>query len=418
MALETTDAQVRKLMEEFGKHGKVGVAALRSGMHRDTAAKYLKKRKLPSELKKRRTWRTRPDPFEQDWHLVEALLRDAPELEAKALFEWFSEHERPGKYQEGQVRTFQRRVKRWRATEGPPKEVFFAQEHRPGEAIQTDFTSGNELGVTIGGEAFPHLLCHVVLPYSNWEWTTVCRSESMAALRRGSQAAVFRLGKRPQWHQTDNSTAATHEIGGGKRDFNTEYVELMEHLGMKPRTIGVGKSNQNGDVEALNGAHKRRLKQHLLLRGSKDFDSVVEYEVWVQGVCGKANELRRERFVEDLTAMEPVTVGRLPEWKEERTRVTSGSTIRIKHNTYSVPSQLIEEWVKVRVYDDRLEVWYADASQVTIERLLGRFGHRINYRHVIESLVRKPWAFERYRYRDGCRSPGATAHTGHAAAAG
>lgn len=399
-ALQTTDAQVRKLMEEFGKHGRVGVAALRSGMHRDTATKYLKERKLPSELKTPRDWRTRPNPFEEDWYLVEGLLVDAPELEAKALFGWLSEHACPGRYQEGQVRTFQRLVKRWRATEGPPKEVFFAQEHRPGEAMQTDFTSGNELGITIGGEPFEHLLCHVVLPYSNWEWSTVCRSESMAALRRGCQATVFKLGKRSEWHQTDNSTAATHHLGGGKRDFNVEYVELMKHLGMKPRTIGVGMSNQNGDVEALNGALKRRLKQHLLLRRSKDFESVAEYEAWVQGVCGKANELRQDRFAEDLAAMEPVTVARLPEWKEERTRVTSGSTIRIKHNTYSVPSQLIEEWVKVRVYDDRLELWYADKLEVTIERLLGRHGHRINYRHVIESLVRKPWAFERYRYRD------------------
>ncbi|MCP4920902.1 MAG: IS21 family transposase [Proteobacteria bacterium] len=402
MTLQTTDAQVRKLMEEFAKHGRIGVAALRSGMHRDTASKYLAARKLPSELKQPRNWRTRPDPFVEDWHLVEALLLDAPELEAKALFDWLVEHKRPGKYQEGQLRTFQRRVKRWRATDGPPKEVFFAQEHRPGEAMQTDFTSGNELGVTIGGEAFPHLLCHVVLPYSNWQWTTVCRSESMAALRRGCQAAVFKLGKRPQWHQTDNSTAATHAIGGGggKRDFNTEYVELMEHLGMKPRTIGVGKSNQNGDVEALNGALKRRLTQHLLLRESRDFDSVADYETWVQGVCSKANVLRHDRLVEDLVAMEAVTAQRLPEWKDERTRVTGGSTIRIKHNTYSVPSQLIREWVRVRIYDDRLEVWYAEEVQVTIERLLGRHGHRVNYRHVIESLVRKPWAFERYRYRE------------------
>lgn len=400
MLLQTADAQVRKLMAEFGKCGKVGVAAARAGMHRDTAAKYLRERKLPSELKTPRDWRTRANPFEADWPQVEELLRDAPELEAKALFGWLSEQAQPGRYQEGQVRSFQRLVKRWRATEGPAREVFFAQEHRPGEAIQTDFTCGNELGITIGGAAFPHLLCHVVLPYSNWEWSTVCRSESMAALRRGCQAAVFKFGKRTTWHQTDNSTAATHDLGSGKRDFNVEYVELMEHLGMKPRTIGVGKSNQNGDVEALNGAHKRRLKQHLLLRGSKDFDSVADYEAWVQGACGKANDLRRDRFIEDLAAMEPIAVSRLPEWKEERTRVTSGSTIRIKHNTYSVPSQLIEEWVKVRVYDDRLELWYADKLQVTIERLLGRNGHRINYRHVIESLVRKPWAFERYRYRD------------------
>jgi hypothetical protein len=398
--LETTDAQVRKLMEEYGKHGKLGVSALRSGMHRDTAAKYLKERKLPSELKKPRTWRTWPDAFDEDWPEIEAFLVEAPELEAKALFGWLTEVHRPGHYQEGKLRSFQRRLKRWRATEGAPKEVFFTQEHRPGEALQTDFTNGNELEVTIGGEAFPHLLCHPVLPYSNWEWVTVCRSESMAALRRGCQAAVFKLGKRPAWHQTDNSTAATHDIGSGKREFNGEYEELMTHLGMKPRTIGVGKSNQNGDVEALNGALKRRLKQYLLLRRSRDFASVAEYESWVQGVCSRANELRRERLAEELVVMAPMAVAKLPEWREERVRVSRGSTIRIKHNTYSVPSQLIDEEVRVRVYDDRIEIFYAGELRLSVERLLGRNGHRINYRHIVDSLVRKPWSFERYRYRE------------------
>ncbi len=398
--METTDAQVRKLMEEYGKHGKIGIAALRSGMHRDTASKYLRERKLPSELRKPRTWRTRKDPFEEDWPLVEALLVDAPELEAKNVFGWLSEQERPGRYQAGQLRTFQRRVKRWRAMKGPDKEVFFGQLHRPGEALQTDFTSGAALGITIRGVPLSHLLCHVVLPYSNWQWATVCRSESMAALRRGSQAAVFKLGRRLEWHQTDNSSAATHEVAGGKRAFNTEYVELMDHLGMKPRTIGIGKSNQNGDVEALNGALKRRLEQYLLLRGSRDFESVAEYERWVQSVCGKANELRLKRLGDEFAVMTPVSVSRLPEWKEESPRVTPGSTIRIKYNTYSVPSRLIGERVKVRVYDDRLEVRYGGEVQALIERLLGRHGHRIEYRHVIESLVRKPWAFERYRYRD------------------
>jgi hypothetical protein len=127
----------------------------------------------------------------------------------------------------------------------------------PGEALQTDFTHCTELGITIAGEPFPHLLCNCVLPYSNWGWATVCQSESMAALRNGVQNAVFRLGRIPEWHQTDNSTAATHDIPSGKRGFNKAYADFMDHLGMKPRTIGIGESEQNGDVEALNGAVQR-----------------------------------------------------------------------------------------------------------------------------------------------------------------
>ena len=387
-------------MEEMSKHGKIGKASMKADIDRGTGRKYLKLGKLPSQLAGQlRTWRTREDPFEEDWPEVEEMLTQAPALEAKALFEWLMK-ERPGRYHVGQVRTFQRRVKQWRALEGPDKEVFFEQEHRPGEAMQTDFTWATVLAITICGVAFPHMLCHMVLPFSNWEWATVCRSESMAAIKRGVQAALFQLGRVPHYHQTDNSTAATHDLRTGKRGFNDEYTDICKHFGMTPRTIEVGKKHQNGDVESLNGALKRRLEQHLLLRGSRDFASVEEYESWVQDVLRETNELRSKRVTEELAAMKPLQVGRLPEYTTERLPVTSRSTIRIKHNTYSVPSRLINETVKVRIYEDRLEVYYGDIYQLTTERLLGRNGHRIDYRHVIWSLVEKPGAFPRYRYRE------------------
>ncbi len=409
--MRVTDVQVRKLMEEHTKHGRVGLASLRAGMHRNTGSKYLRAGKVPTELRQPRSWRTREDPFAEDWPEVEERLADAPELEAKSLFEDLCER-RPGRYQEGQLRTLQRRIKQWRAMSGPPKELFFEQEHRPGEAMQTDFTSATKLGITIGGQAYPHLLCHPVLPYSNWEWATVARSESMAALRRGIQSAVFRLGRVPEYSQTDSSSAATHRLkeredevtaeekAKGKRRFNPEYRALMRHLGMKPRTTAIGEKEQNGDVEASHRAFKRRLEQHLLLRGSRDFDSVEEWELWLQGIAEKANGLRTERIAEELAVMRVLDVHRLPEYSEEKVRVKQGSTIRVKNNTYSVPSRLKDEMVRVRVYDDRLEVYYGDIHQLTVERLLGEGKHKVDYRHIIWSLVRKPGAFERYRYRE------------------
>ena len=398
--MKAKDAQVRKLMEEMAKHGRVGLASARAGMDRKTGRKYVAEGKLPSVLKEPRTWRTRVDPFEEDWPALAERLGEAPELEAKTLFELLLSSSPAGKYDPGQLRSLQRRVRLWRATEGPDKEVFFAQVHRPGEAMQTDFTWGTELGVTIGGEPFPHLLCHPVLPYSNWEWATICQSESMAAIRRGVQAAVFRLGKVPRYHQTDNSTSATHDLRTGKRGFNEEYAALMRHLGMEPRTIEVGESHQNGDVEALNGALKRRLLQHLLVRGSRDFEGVAAYETWVQGVVEKANRLREARLADELAVMRPLCVERLAEYTEEDVQVTSWSTIRVKHNTYSVPSRLMGERVRVQVHENRLEVFLDKHYQESIERLLGRHGHRINYRHIIWSLVQKPHAFARYRYRE------------------
>jgi hypothetical protein len=402
-----TDAQARKLMEEMTKHGRIGKAAMKAGMHRQTARKYVAAGELPSTMSAPRDWRTRTDPFEEHWPDIEARLRATPGLEAKTLFELLEEAH-PGRYAPGQLRTLQRHVKRWRAAHGPARAVVIAQRHRPGEAAQTDFTSTGELAVTVAGQVFAHLLCVLVLPYSNWQWATVCASESIAAIRRGVQRALFQLGRVPRYHQTDCSTAATHRIPdgqarcfeNGKRPFNEAYLVLMRHYGMTPRTTEVGAKEQNGDVEAGHGALKRRLEQALLVRGSRDFDSVEAWQAFVDGVLRKINGARSNRVVEELAAMRELAVAKLPEYVEEEVRVSEWSTVRVRHNAYSVPSRLIGEWVRVHVYEDRIEVRFADELQLTCERLLGRNGHRIDYRHVIWSLVRKPGGFARYVYRE------------------
>lgn len=394
-----TDAQVRKLMKENTKTGRTGIAALKAGISRNTAAKYLKDGRLPSEMKEPRDWRTRPDPFQEHWPEIEARLQTDPALEARTLFEDLLERF-PDKYEEGQLRTLQRRIKEWRGSTGPNKVVFFPQVHRPGEAMQTDFTWASKLEVTIRGEAFPHMLCHPVLPYSNWEWVTVCHSESLSALKRGVQEALFRLGCAPEFHQTDNSTAATHDLTSGKRAFNEEYLDLVGHFGMKPRTIAVGEKEQNGDVESMHRGLKSRLKQYLIMRGSKDFESVTAYETWLWRMLAKTNRPRTTKLGEELAVMRPVTMARLPEFTEIDTRVSSWSTISIKKNVYSVPSRLIGEKIRVRIYEGRIEVYYGGRVQLTTQRLRGRGGHRINYRHVIWSLVKKPGAFRLYRYRE------------------
>lgn len=392
-------------MEEMSKHGRIGQAAMKAGMDRKTARKYVDSGKLPSELKTRRDWRTRVDPFEEHWSEVVERLALTPELEAKTLFEAL-QAEHPERYEDGQLRTLQRRVRWWRAAHGPDQEVSLGQQHRPGEAAQTDFTSAGELAVTIVGQLFVHMLCVLVLPYSNWQWATVCLSESMVALRKGVQRALFQIGRVPEWHQTDNSTAATHRIpegqrvGGDKRPFNVEYVALMAHLGMKPRTIGIGESEQNGDVEAANGAIKRRLEQALLLRGSRDFESVAAWQEFVDDVSRKANKNRGRRVGEEIAAMRELAVTKLPEYVVEDAVVSDWSTIRIKHCAYSVPSRLIESWVRVWIFEDKIEVYFADELQLSCERLRGRGLRRIDYRHVIKSLVRKPGGFARYVYRE------------------
>lgn len=400
--MRVTDQQVRKLLMEYQKDGEIGMAGLKAGMHRETASKYVHSGRLPSEQRADRDWRTRANPFAEHWPTVEAMLREAPELEGKALFEWLGERH-PGSYHAGQLRSFQRHVRQWRALCGPEKEVYFQQDHLPGMRMSTDFTCMNALGITIGGEPFDHLLCHDVLSYSNWQWATICQSESLLALRNGIQAALRQLGHLPAQHWTDHSTAATHELGGdgqGQRGFNGAYLKFMRHFGMDPRTINRAEPHENGDIESANGALKRRMEQHLLLRGSRDFESHPAYQCFLESLLHKANALRQPRVREELAAMKPLEVAFLPEYMEENVHVTRWSTIQIDRRAYSVPSRLIGETVRVRRHEDQVEVFLDGQRQLQMPRLTGKSLYAINYRHVIEWLVRKPGAFAHYRFRE------------------
>jgi transposase InsO family protein len=368
---------------------------------RKTVAKYEQARRLPSELKKPRSYRTRKDPFEEDWPEVEQMLAAAPELEATALFEWLCQ-QKSDKYQEGQLRTFQRRVSEWRALNQEQVAVL-EQAHHPGEVLQTDGTWLTELGVTIQGEAFKHILIHCVLPYSNWEWGVIAQSESQLALQRGLQRTLFKLGYLPRYHQTDNSSAATYQVrpaADGERAYTPGYLALLEHFGLEPRTIRVGCPEQNGDIEASHGGLKRALVQHLLLRGSRDFASLEAYEQFIETVLEQRNQSRQTRLNEELAVMQPLTAQPLGSYQEVRVKVTRASIIRVQHNVYSVPTGLIGRQVTVRLYEWHLEVYVGQKQVETMPRLVGQKKQQINYRHLIGTLLRKPGGFRNYRYRE------------------
>jgi len=393
-----TDRQARRLMQELGKGMPLGTAALRSGMSESTAREY-RSGVLPSQRKKPRTYRTRRDPFAAVWPSIERLLEEAPGLEAATIFATLSA--RPeGSFPEGQLRTLQRKIRRWRATVGPEREVMFAQEHRPGEACQSDFTSLDDLEVTIGGEPFKHLLYHFVLPYSNWETGGICFSETFEALIAGLQASLWELGRAPRYHRTDNLSAATHDLGEGGRAFNERYVGALGHYGLLPDKNTPGRGHENGDVEQAHHRFKRALEQALLLRGSRAFAVRADYERFWRGLIAGRNRPRAGKLQEELCRMQELPLTRLEDFRRERVLVTRFSTIRVAGNAYSVASRLIGERVEVRLYSERLEVYYAGGRVAEMERRRGKGGAVIDYRHLIWSLVRKPGAFARYRWRE------------------
>ena len=373
--------------------------AAKAGMGEKAARKYLRSGLLPSQMKKPRGWRTREDPFTDVWPEVEALIKEAPRLEALTVFQDL-QRRYPEKFQDGQLRTLQRRMRVWRGLSGPDSEVFFPQVHQPGIQGQSYFTSMNALEITIGGLRFPHLLYHFVLTYSNWEYVQICFSESFESLSRGIQDALWFLGRVPAGHhRTDNLSAATFK-GEERREFNEAYMALMRHYGIHPTKNQPGKSNENGDVEQSHYRLKERVDQALLLRGSRDFTNRGEYEGFLRKIIGDKNLGRIKRLEEELGVMKPLPAYRLNDYREFKIPVKRWSTIHIAKNTYSVPSRLIRYEVTVRLYAERVEIHFAGQRVAEMERLRGQRKARIDYRHIIGSLVRKPGAFENYRYRE------------------
>jgi hypothetical protein len=392
-----TDQQIRLFRKALQRGASLSLAAAKAGMDRKTAAKYRLLTKLPSEVRMEHSWRTRTDPFADVWNWLEEQLNLNHALQAKTLFQAL-QRLHPDRFPDGQLRTLQRRIQQWRAEQGPAKEVFFPQVHHPGRLAASDFTHCSELGVTLHGSPFPHLIYHFVLTYSNWETGTICFSESFESLSEGLQNALWQLGGTPQLHRTDRLTAAV-QPAGGPETFKRRYQALLNHYALAAQAIQAGKGNENGDVEHRHYRFKSALDQALMLRGSRDFAGRDSYVAYLKGLFAQLNAGRQTRLAEEVALLRPLPARRLEACKQLRVRVEAGSTIRVQGNVYSVPSRLIGAWVEACLYAERVEVFYARKLVEELPRLRGRGKHKIDYRHIIDWLVRKPGAFEDYCYR-------------------
>jgi len=403
--------QLIKLVNERNQGRTIGMCAMKAGMSRKTAGKYLSQDNVLEVRRVPHTWKTRKDPLVEIWPKALAMLQDAPELEAKALFEYLVPAAVPGGasgeggldgLEEKHLRTFQRRVRDWRLENGPGKEVFFTQDHTPGKVLAMDWTDMGSLGISIGGRALKHKLFHAVLPYSNWEWAVRAQSESTLSLRAGLKATLGRLGRVPLELLSDHSSTATHQLkrGAAERGFNEEYLSICAHFGIMPRTINVGRPQENGSCETSHGHLKRRIKQHLLLRGGADFASEEEYDLFLVKVLEAANRKRVKRLGEELAAMPERLIADLADYRELMVTVRNDSTIRVKKMVYSVPCRLIGVKLLVRIGENEIAL-LAGANEVArLPLSRGDRGAVIDFRHLIGDLLRKPGAFAGYRWRE------------------
>jgi hypothetical protein len=397
-----SDHQAIALFKEYKNSKNIKMSALKTSMNRKTAAKYIKKSKLPSELVVDRNWRTHVDKLAPIWDEAQSFLERDPDLEATSLFEHLIDLH-PDKLQETQLRSFQRKVKEWRIKYGADKEIFFDQLTVPGKMAQVDWLDMNQVQIIIEGVHFKHKLIHFTLNHSNVESATICKSESVVAIKNGIRDFLYNIsGKAPQVLQIDNSSAATHRLikDQSKRVFNDEYLEILKYYNIIPQKNNIRKPNENGVVESQNGHLRNKIEQTLKIRGSKSFSSLAEYKTFIDNIITKLNKRREVKFQEELPHMNIIPLSPLPDYQELYVTIRNRSTVNIKNMTYSVPSKLIGSKLKAKIYEDKIDLCSGRNIVYSLPRLFGTRSVSINYRHVINSLIKKPGAFENYKYKE------------------
>ena len=309
----------------------------------------------------------------------------------------------PEHYPERLLRTLQRRVKHWQATQGPDKDVIFRQSVPAGHQGLSDFTHPNT-AITIGGQPFTHLLYQFRLAYSGWRSVHIIQGgESYSALADGLQNALHQLGGVPQEHRTDSLSAA-YVNTVQKQRLTDDYEALCQHYGMRPTTNNLGVSHENGAIEAPHGSLKRRIEQAIKLRGSADFSSLRAYRDFVDRLVAKLNKRCKGRLAEEQQVLMVLPRHRFVDYTELTAKVTTSSTLSVKRVLYTVPSRLIGENIRVHLYHDRLECFVGQTCVITLPRVYpttptGR-ARRIDYRHIIHALAAKPQAFRFSQFRD------------------
>jgi hypothetical protein len=384
------------MLMKYAKTMPTAAAAAKAGMALETAKTYLRTGGKMSE-KKQRDYLTRKDLFADVWSDLEGMLEVEPGLQSQTLMQWLIDQDEQ-KYGWEQLRTLQRRMRRWKALKGPDLEVIFPQRHIPGKQSQSDWTHCTELGVKIDGQLFEHTLFHFMLPYSRWETAFISNSESYDNLTMGYARAAAELGAVAEEHRTDNLTAAVNNHGH-RHVFQERWAAFLDHYGVRPSMNNAGESHENGSVEKSHDLLKNALDQALKLRGSKEFGSVAEYEQFIRRILDQRNKGRKKRLAEEMDVMKD-----LPEqdWNnptEVLPRVTSFSTISVDKVLYSVPSRLIGRELKALVYPEVVRVFLGNTLVQEMPRLAPG-SRKINYRHVVAHLLRKPGAFANYQYRE------------------
>jgi len=380
------------------------ISAAKSGFSTSTGYRLEKDRRLPSQKKIPRESR-RPDPLIAVWDSeIVPIMKAAPGMRPIAIFgEILRRHPDLG---EGVRRTMERRIRSWRAVHGPDQEVIFRQVHEPGRMGLSDFTDMGDLDICVVGVPLDHRLYHFRLAYCGFEHAhVVLGGESYVALAEGLQNAIWAIGGAPREHRSDSLSAAFRNLDEvAKKDLTDRYEALCIHYRMTPTRNNTGVAHENGSIESSHGHLKKAIEDAVLLRGSRNFDDLAAYRRFVDEIIGRRNARNSKRIDVERAVLQALPPRRTADFEEIIVPVTSSSSFTLRKVLYTVPSRLIGHRLRVRLFDDRLELFIGGTHLMTLPRGRPRpdrkHGHVIDYRHIIHSLRCKPMALLSLVYRD------------------
>ena len=380
------------------------VAAAKASISRATAYRIENDPRLPSQKKQPRS-RRRPDPLEKIFEAeVVPLLKAAPGIRAVAVYDEMLR--RHPDLSEGIRRTLERRIRSWRAVHGEEQEVIFRQTHEPGRQGLSDFTDLSGLGVTVAGQPLEHILYHFRLAWSGFEHGhVILGGESFVALAEGLQNALWSLGGAPHYHRSDSLSAAFRNLDAdAKADLTQRYEELCAHYRMTPTRNNKGVAHENGSIESSHGHLKNAIRDALLMRGSRNFNDLVAYRAFIDEIVGRHNARYRTRIEAERAHLQELPERRTTDFEEVLVTVTRSGGFTLRQVFYTVPSRLIGHRLRVRLYDDRLELFIGGTHLMNLQRAradaTGKRARVVNYHHVIHSLRKKPMALLHLNYRD------------------
>jgi hypothetical protein len=400
-----TDYQTRLYMKSRQTNAPA-IAAAKVGFSTATAYRIEADPRLPSLKKAPPRGRRRSDPLADVWDAeLVPMLTAAPGIRAVAVFDEICR--RHPEMKPGVRRTLERRIRGWRAMNGPDQDVIFRQEHPPGRMGLSDFTDMGKSGVRIAGALLDHRLYHFRLAFSGFAHAhVILGGESYVALAEGLQNALWALGGVPEHHRSDSLSAAFRNLDReAQEDLTRRYEELVAHYRMTPTRNNPGVAHENGSIESPHGHLKKAIEDELLLRGSRDFEDLAAYRRFVDEVVGRRNARNRKRIEIERAALKELPERRTTDYEETTVPVTSSGGFILRRVFYTMPSRLIGHRLRVRIYDDRLDCFLGSTRIVTLRRgrppqASHKHAHVVDYRHVIHALRKKPMALLNLVYRD------------------